>query len=341
MGFERQTLLIGRCHLNEKYDVFGIGTALVDYFVRSNERILKENGLEKGSTNFLPREKLDKLHVKLSRSIFACFPGDNARNVCEGISFLGGRSAYAGRVGEDMEGEFFQRSLNAQRIESLVEEKPGRTGKTITFITPDFQRTFAADLGNGIEYESLPASHIKNSRFLYLTSITLLSRGNISKNARKALNFAGKTGVQIAISLENPPMILDNKNDLMDIVSSSNVLFANEAEMKALIGSSDEKKMKNLLENIPIIYLKKGKNGSVLLSRKDRYVIPAYPTRVVDTTGAGDFYAAGVLFGLSRGQSAEKAGHKGAKLAAKVIERFGATLSSLRLKPAEVTINQT
>ncbi len=327
--------------MKEKYDVFGIGTPLVDYFVRSGEKILKENDLEKGSTNFLPREKLDKLHIKLSRSIFACFPGDNARNVCEGVSFFGGRAVYAGRVGEDMEGELFRKSLNVQRIESLVEKKPGKTGKTITFITPDLQRTFAANLGNGIEYGSLPANHIKNSRFLYVTSITLLSKGNTSKNAGKAVKLAEKSGVQVAVSLENPPMIRENRGALMDIISSSNVLFANEEEMKALIGSNDEKKIRNLSESIPLICLKKGKNGSVLFSRKNRYAIPAYPTKVVDTTGAGDFYAAGVLFGLSRGGSIKKAGHQGAKIAAKVIGRFGATLSSFPLKPLDAIKDRT
>jgi sugar/nucleoside kinase (ribokinase family) len=312
--------------LSRKYDVFGIGTALVDYFTQSTDDFLKKNDLIKGATNYISREKLNKLHAELSDSIFACFPGDNARNVCEGISFLGGKSAYAGRIAEDKEGEIFENSLRDQNIGSFLEKKPGNTGKIIAFITPDFQRTFAADLGNSVEYDALPVKGIKDSNFLHLTSITLLKKGRISKSARDAMKFAKKNGAHISISLENPPMIKANKNDLSKIISASDVLFANEEELKALVGLKDEKATRKLAEKIPTVCLKKGKNGSVIFSRGERFVISAYPAKVVDTTGAGDFYAAGVLFSLSRGQSAEEAGHQGAKLAVKVIEKFGATL---------------
>ena len=312
--------------MSRKYDVFGIGTAVVDYFTRSTDDFLKKNGLIKGATNYIPREKLDKLHAELSESIFAYFPGDNARNVCEGVSFLGGKSAYAGRIAEDKEGEIFENSLRAQNIDSFLEKRPGNTGKIIAFITPDFQRTFAADLGNGVEYDALPAKGLKDSNFLHLTSITLLKKGRISKRARDAMKFAKENGAHISISLENPPMINENKNDLSKIISESDALFANEEELKALVGSNDEKAVEMITEKISMVCLKKGKNGSVIFSRGERFVIPAYPTKVVDTTGAGDFYAAGVLFSLSRGQSAEAAGHQGARLAAKVIEKFGATL---------------
>jgi len=312
--------------LSKKYDVFGIGTALVDYFTRSTDDFLKKNGLIKSAANYIPREKLDELHAELSDSIFAYFPGDNARNVCEGVSFLGGKSAYAGTIADDKEGKIFENSLHAQNIDSFLEKKPGNTGKIIAFVTPDSQRTFAVDLGNGTEYDALPAKGIKDSNFLYLTFITLLKKSRISKSVRDAMKFAKENGVRISISLENPPMVKANKNDLSKIISRSDVLFANEEELKALVGSKDEKAAWMIAENIPVVCLKKGKNGSVIFSRGERFVIPAYPAKVVDTTGAGDFYAAGVLFGLSRGQSVEEAGHQGAKLAAKVIEKFGASL---------------
>jgi sugar/nucleoside kinase (ribokinase family) len=312
--------------LSRKYDVFGIGTALVDYFTRSTDGFLDKNDLIKGATNYISREKLDELYAELSDSIFACFPGDNARNVCEGISFLGGKSAYAGRIAEDKEGKIFENSLRNRNINSFLEKRSGNTGKIIVFITPDSQRTFAADLGNSVEYDALPAEGIKNSNFLYLTSITLLKKGRISKRAHDAMKFAKENGACISISLENPPMIKANRNNLSNIISRSEVLFANEEELKALVGSKDEKSARMLAENIPVVCLKKGKNGSVIFSRGERFVIPAYPAKVVDTTGAGDFYTAGVLFSLSRGQSAEASGHQGARLATKVIEKFGATL---------------
>lgn len=316
--------------MSGKYNVFGIGTAVVDYFARSTDDFLGKNGLIKGATNFIPREDLDELHARISGSVFSRYPGDNARNVCEGVSFLGGRAAYASCVGSDRDGEFFEDSLRTQGISSFLEKKPGRTGKIIVFITPDSQRTFAADLGNSVEYSTLPAEGIRNSSFLYLTSITLLKKGNISRSARKAMQYAREEGIRVSISLENPPMVRENRKYLLKIISESDVLFANEDELWVLTGSKGEAGARVLAEAVPILCLKMGGSGSIIFSGGERYKIPAYPAKVVDTTGAGDFYAAGVLFDLSRGRPAEEAGHQGAKLAARVIETFGATLRRSR-----------
>jgi len=310
--------------MTKTYDVFGIGTALVDYFIKSNEDLLAKNGLIKGATNFVPRKKLDELHAELSDSVFACLPGDNARNVCEGVCFLGGKSAYASSIAE--EGKIFEYSLRAQHIDSLLDPRPGRTGKIIAFITPDRERTFAVDLGNSRDYDVLPTAGIKDTNFLYITSITLLEKGGISKNARDAMGFAKENGARISISLESPPMINKNKDELRKIISHADVLFANEEELEALVGSREDEAARILAEDIDTVCLKKGEKGSVIFSRGERSPIPCYSVKVVDTTGAGDFYAAGILFGLSREKSVEEAGHIGAKLAGKVVGRFGATL---------------
>ncbi len=313
--------------MTKTYDVFGIGTALVDYFVKSDEDFLAKNGLIKGATNFIPRKKLDELHAKLSHSVFACLPGDNARNTCEGVCFLRGKSAYASNIAEDEEGSIFEGSLRAQHIDSFLEKKQGNTGKIIAFITPDGERTFAVDLGNSREYDSLPADGIKNAYFLHLTSITLLEKGRIAKSTRDAIEFAKRNNVCVSLSLESPPMINKNKDELRKIIPRADILFANEEELGAFVGSKVDEAARDLAGEIDTVCLKKGGNGSIIFSRGERFSIPAYSVKVVDTTGAGDFYAAGVLFGMSRGQSIEAAGHLGAKLAAKVVENFGATLT--------------
>jgi hypothetical protein len=310
-----------------EYDVLGIGTALVDFFVESTDKFLVKNGLVKGATNFLPRRKLDELHEVVASSIFTRLPGDNARNVCEGVSYLGGKSAYASSVAEDAEGNFFTESLRSQRITSLVVKRPGRTGKIIVLITPDRQRTFAVDLGNSLDYDALPRNAIRKSRFIYLTSITLLARGKIGKTAEVALNLALKARTKVVLSLESPPMIEENREKLLKIVGGADVLFANEEEMAALTAGGEET-MRGLSEKLDLLCLKRGERGSILFSRGEEFSIPCYSRKTVDTTGAGDFYAAGVLYGLSHGRSIEEAGHQGAKLAGKVVERFGATLQN-------------
>jgi len=313
--------------MTKTYDVFGIGTALVDYFVKSDDDFLVKNGLIKGASNFLPREKLDELHSKVSGSIFTCLPGDNARNVCEGVSFLGGKTAYASSIGEDEAGKIFESSLRVQHIDSFLEKRQGNTGKILAFITPDHERTFAADLGNSRDYDVLPTKGIKNSNFLYLTSIMFLTKGKMAQSACNAIEFAKENNLRVSVSLESPPMINKNKTKLQKIVQQADVLFANEEELEALVGSKHDDAARAFAEDINTVCLKKGEKGSVIFSHGERFSIPCYSTKVVDTTGAGDFYAAGVLFGLSRGQFAEAAGDLGAKLAAKTVETFGATLS--------------
>ncbi len=319
-----------------KYDVFGIGTALVDYFARTTDSFLEKNALIKGASNFLPREKLNKIHTRLSDSVFACFPGDNARNTCEGVSYLGGKAAYASRIADDADGKIFEDALRTHGIDSFLEKGPGNTGKIIALITRDGQRTFGVDLGNSEDYKGLPAGAIKNSTFLYLTTITLLKEGAVARNARDAMDLADGNGVRISISLESPPLVSENRERIEKIASRADVLFANEDELKALTGSSDDESARKLSEEINVVCLKKCERGSTIFSGGKEFSIPAYSTKVVDTTGAGDFYAAGVLFGLSSGKSVEEAGHIGARLAGKVVEKFGATIFESTCNPQPV-----
>jgi sugar/nucleoside kinase (ribokinase family) len=317
----------------KEYDVFGIGTALVDYFAKCTDEFLTKNSLTKGATNFFPREKLDELHSRISDSIFLQLPGDNARNVCEGVSYLGGKSAYASAFADDPEGAFFERSLAANEIESYLVKKPGRTGKIIALVTRDGQRTFAVDLGNSMDFDALPTEGIKNSSYLYLTSITLLAAGNIGMVARDAIELAEQSGVKFVLSLESPPMIAENKARLRRVVERADVLLANEEELAALDDSPADDCARSLVEGVEVVCLKKGEKGSRIFIKNREFSVPAYSTKVVDTTGAGDFYTSGVIFGLSRGKSAEEAGHLGAKLAGNVVGYFGATARGDRGTP--------
>lgn len=304
----------------KRYDVFGIGTALVDCLFKVNEKFLKTVGLVKGATNFLPRKTLDELELLTRKNLISRLPGDNARNVCEGVVALGGSSTYAGTIGKDAEGRFLSRALKKLGIKSLLAEKPGRTGKILAYITPDRERTFAVDLGNGLNYDILPDKTIKQSRHLYLTSITILANGPISKCVKKAIEVARKNETKVAFSLESPPMIAENRKKLIRLIGKTDILFANEAELAALGVSPKE-----ICNKVRYLFLKRGERGSTIFCENETFQIPKYSKKVVDTTGAGDYYAAGALFSLSRGEGVEKAGHTGARLAARIVERFGAS----------------
>ncbi|MEW5995750.1 MAG: PfkB family carbohydrate kinase, partial [Candidatus Zixiibacteriota bacterium] len=142
---------------------------------------------------------------------------------------------------------------------------------------------------------------------------------------RDAMETARQHDVKLALSLESPPMIAENRARLQRTVELADVLFANLEELEALAGEPIEENAKNVTDHVGLMFLKRDRNGSTVFSQEKKFLIPAYSKKAVDTTGAGDFYAAGVIFALGREKTPEEAGHMGAKLAAKVVERFGAT----------------
>jgi sugar/nucleoside kinase (ribokinase family) len=310
----------------KRYDLFGIGTPVIDYLARVDDDLIKREGFVKEATNYVSRERLDALKEQLSSSILRAWPGDNARNVCEGVSFMGGRTAYAGRIGKDPSGKMFDEVLRRLGIESFLEVGHGRTGEILTLITPDLRRTFVADLGNGEEYGSVPEDGIGRSRFLFLTSITLL-KGKIADAALKAVSFAADSGVSISISLESAPMIAENRTRLLPVVLRSALLFGNEEEISALTGESPRRGAEMLARGGPTVCVKLGERGSVIVTKDRSIEVRSFPARVMDPTGAGDFYAAGFISGITRGKDLEECGEMGSRLASMVIENLGATLT--------------
>ncbi len=311
-------------------DVFGVGTPVVDYFARADDALLDELRLIKGASNYVSREKLDAIHARVKKKIFSHYPGDNARNVCEGVSVLGARAAYAGNIGGDAEGKFFRKNLRALGVESFLSLEKGNTGKIITFITPDHERTFAVSLGNTADYDAIPKKELARSKFFYLTSITAFCDGKIARASVDAMKFCKRAGVRVAFALESAPMVEARGEKIMKLLGRVDVLFANRDEARALGGS--EKEVCGLCD---VVFLKMGARGSVVFHKWERFDIPAYEARVVDTTGAGDFYAAGAIYGLTRGASAENAGRIGSYLAARAVESAGARVRRINKKLVE------
>lgn len=309
-------------------NALGIGTALVDHFVKVDDNFLKQQNLIKGATNFLPWTTFDEIYRKLR--IFLTLPGDNARNVCEGVTYLGGSASYVGCVGEDVYGDLFLRELKSLHIHPLVKKVPGRTGRIIVAVTPDGERTFLVNLGVGVNCRFLPEKEIYRADFIYLTSITLTAKGRIRKTAERAVAAAGRKNVKVALSLESPTIVIENRGRLLELIDHVDLLFSNESELEAL-----GKSVEWILRRVDLLYLKRGRKGSTVFTREKKWHLPCFSKRTVDTTGAGDFYAAGVIYGLTHGKTPRCAGELGAKLAARVVEHFGATLKNTVAAPKE------
>ena len=303
-------------------DLFAIGTPVIDEFAKATEGDLPRIKAKKGATNFFPAKKIAS--IERSLKISYRYAGDNARNVCEGFAALGGFCGYQGAVGNDRAGAEFESNLAECGIANFLQEKNGSTGKIIALVTKDGERTFCADLGVSGECNSFEGDVLAGSKMFYVTSITLVIKALSAHLAMEYLEAAEKGNKKIAIALESPPMVKEHKTFLLAVVKKyADVLFLNEDEADALLGKGAEKKLLSLKPAIPI-FLKKGPHGSLVIQHRKMAHVPALPTKVIDTTGAGDAYAAGVLDGMKRGFSPLSCAKRGCYLATKVVEKVGA-----------------
>lgn len=305
-------------------DLLAVGTPVIDLFAKVKGREIAALGLEKGATNYFSAKGLSAIERRLGGKIGHCYPGDNARNVCEGFAALGGFCGYAGAVGNDRAGAEFAENLLECGIANFLRERRGPTGRIIALVTPDGQRTFCADLGVSTKYSQADRIAMKNARMLYVASITLCGKHPAARACLAAMEEFAKQGKKIALALENPPMVAKDRKLLLSLAARhASALFLNEDEAEALLGRGAERKLLRLKPRIPI-YLKKGRHGSLLLLHGRAHKIRALKARVIDTTGAGDAYCAGTLYGLARGYTPLSSAKIGCYLATKVVAKMGA-----------------
>ncbi|MCX6772852.1 MAG: adenosine kinase [Candidatus Micrarchaeota archaeon] len=315
-------------------DLFSVGTPVIDEFAKASDAELAQLGVKKGATNFFSAKKIAAIERSLKGKITYRYPGDNARNVCEGFAALGGFCSYQGAVGDDRAGAEFEANLSECGIGAFLQVRKGSTGKIIALVTKDGERTFCADLGMSDKCDSFEKAALAESKMFYVTSITLAVPSPAARLAVKYLDAAKKMKKKIAIALESPPMVKNNRKMLLSVVKKyADVLFLNEDEADALLGADAEKKLLALKPTIPI-FLKKGPHGSLVIQHKKALHVPALKAKVIDTTGAGDAYAAGVLDGMRRGFTPLSCAKRGCYLATKVVEKVGAgiPLAHTRLK---------
>lgn len=320
-------------------DLFALGTPVVDSFAKVDAKTIRGLGLKKNATNHMGASRLSAIERKLGKKIFYSYAGDNARNVCEGVAALGGFAGYAGAVSPDKAGAYFAANLAQCGISNFLQEKRGSTGKIIALVTPDGERTFCADLGVSTHYNRWEKFALLRAKAFYVSSITICEKGkSVASIAHECLEGCRKLKKKVALSLESPPMVKKNSKLLLSMAEKyASLLFMNTEEAEALLGKNFEKKLAALKPSIPV-FLKKGAKGSSVFLHGKEHAIPTYPAKGIDSTGAGDAYAAGVIYGLARGYSAVGSAKIGSHLAAKVVAHFGAgiplakTRRPLRLK---------
>ncbi len=314
---------------NKKFDVITIGNALMDILVKVNDEKFLTLKLDKGTMSLVDSFTIKKIEDNLLGHEMILEPGGASANTLSCLALLGCNVVFCGTVGKDNHGEIYEKKMNEYGVLSKIAKKEGITGRAMTLITPDSQRTFAVHLGvaSKIGYEDILEDDIKNSKILYLTAYELIDE-HLRKTCLKFMEIAEKHGTKIALDLADPNVIKSNLYDLKYVVEKHvNILFANETEAKAFTGFEGEDAAVEMGKYCEMAVVKIGEKGSVIRTQDKTFRVQGFKANAMDTTGAGDTYAAGILYGIVNNLSVEKSGLLGSYLAAKVVEKIGARLS--------------
>ncbi len=307
--------------------VLGIGNALVDALNKlENDDLLNELGLPKGSMQLVDAQTSEAIQEKSKNLEKEMASGGSAANTIHGLANLGVETAFIGTVGKDEIGNFFIEDLKKSGIKPLLNLSETPSGLANAMISPDGERTFGTYLGAAIE---LSASDLKPEQFKDYDILHV--EGYLVQNhdlLEGILKTAKEQGLEISLDLASYNVVEDNLDFLTKMVNQYvDIVFANEEEAKAFTGQEPDDALNTLAEVTKIAIVKVGSKGSMIKENNKIAKVGVEKTKVVDTTGAGDLYAAGFLYGYVNNLAHEKSGQIGALLASKVIADYGAKIS--------------
>ena len=310
-----------------KYDVYGIGNALVDLLIEVEEHHLERLKLKKGNLHLMNKDDIKELLAELKGHKIVLAPGGSCANTISTIAKLGGKSVFCGIVGDDEYGNFYCLEMEKGKVTNNIIKSQGTTGHAVTLITPDTQRTFSVFLGQAIMLRKEHINHLEiaQSKILHIEGYLLEDKA-LQAAALKAMEIAKANRVVVSLDLGDPGLISRNIKDFKSIVQTyADILFLNEDEAKVFTGCDNvEDALLKASMMTQIVIIKLGKKGSLI--KKGEKIIKIEPVIVnaVDTTGAGDNYAAGFLYGLTKKFDLKKCGELGSRLGAEIAKKIGA-----------------
>jgi len=310
-------------------DVYGVGNALVDLQVRVDESFIARHGLKKSRMELVDAAcQAQVLEALAGHAVNRC-SGGSAANTVVGVAELGGRAAYCGKIGQDRLGDFYRDDLQSVgvRFEGGTAAEP--TGTALVLITPDAQRTMLTSLGASalLEAQDVRPASLDGCAYLYVEGYLL--PGEVTRGAALAAVEAAKArGVKVALTVSDPFVVAHARQIVWDLVDGPvDLLFCNEIEAAALVGTSDPVECARALHRrAASVALTLGPKGSLLMHGGTVHPVEGVPVNAVDTTGAGDMYAAGILYGLTHGLSWPESGRLASHAAARVVSTLGARL---------------
>ncbi|MFC0206279.1 adenosine kinase [Novosphingobium soli] len=312
-----------------RLDVIAIGNAIIDVIANCSDERIDELGLARGGMMLIDADQARALYAAMgpAREI----SGGSAANTLAGLAALGAQCGFIGQVAQDQLGEVFTHDIRAAGIDFAVPARAGDppTARCLIFVTPDGQRTMNTFLGAShyLPAEALDDAAVAGAAVLYLEGY-LWDPEEPRAAMRKAIVAARAAGRKIAFTPSETFVIDRHRADFLSLIADGaiDVLFCNEHEMAALTGKSGfEDGLTMLAPSIPVLVVTRGAEGAVALAGGERAEVAAEPIeRVVDTTGAGDLFAAGFLYGHVRGRSLQDCLRMGAICASEIISHYGA-----------------
>ena len=306
-------------------DVVAFGNALVDVIAPADDAFLRTHGLAPGSMSLVDEAQAGALYAQMAAGVQTS--GGSAANTVAGLMSLGGRAGFVGKVADDALGGVFAHDLrsNGAVFESTALTGGAATGRSLVSVTPDGQRTMATFLGAASELAPADVDEalVASARLVYLEGYLFdpsPARAAFAKAARVARNAER----EVALSLSDAFVVGRWREEILAFLPEVDLLFANEDEIVALMRASDfDDAVAKAAALVPVATITRGARGAVVLSGGEAHVAAAESATVVDTTGAGDQFAAGFLFGRARGFSLERCAELGAVAAAEVIGHYG------------------
>ncbi|KPJ88200.1 MAG: hypothetical protein AMS17_06250 [Spirochaetes bacterium DG_61] len=316
--------------MEKRLDVSGIGNPLVDIFVYVDEEFLTSNKLNKGIMHLIDEERRSLLLDHIRGMEVQVEAGGSCPNTMTALGMLGINAALSGKIGSDEYGLAFEKLIQDKNVASYLRQdnRPNAcpTGTCIVLITPDKERTMNTFLGSCREFrkEDLPRDMIEASCFFYFTGY-MWDTENQKAAISEAVCIAKKSGVKIIFDAADPMAVNRYRVDFLDLINNDvDIVLANAQESEILTGMPIERSVEDLGKRVHIAVVKNGAEDTHIYSKGSHLRVPSFMTEVKDTTGAGDNFSAGFIYGLIKGYPLEVCGRIASFVASKTIEKIGA-----------------
>ena len=320
--------------------VLGMGNALTDILLQiDDDSVLEKLNLRKGSMQLINSAKIDELRTLLDFSKAVKATGGSASNTVHGIAKLGGKAGFFGKIGKDDTGDFFLDDTKNNGVAPYLIVDKQQSGSSMVLVSGDGERTMCTFLGAAGELEAadLSSAPFENYDILHIEGFLVQNHALILR----AVQMAKAAGMLVSIDLASFNVIEENFEFLNSLVTKYvDIVFANKDEARAFTGKKPKEALTALSEQVEIAIVKTGEKGSMIASKGVQYSVKAYKADCVDTTGAGDLYASGFLYGISRNLPLPVCGQIGSWISSRIVQVMGAKMPDELWEEIHIKVNQ-